>query len=100
MNEQLFPNAYDEETYDDYVLGGVWDDFKGAVSSVFKTAVSVVKPVSQDLVYKQVTGQERPPQTVIRQPIIIKKGLPSWALPVGLGALAILILPKLKKAIR
>lgn len=93
---------YGDELYSDYSdLSGFWQDVKGAVGSVAKGVYSLVKPVAPDIIYKQVTGRERPPEKVyVTPPPRVKPAVPTWVLPAVGGGILILLLSRLKTAKR
>lgn len=96
MKKILYADSNYSDLYSDYseydYLSGIWEDFKSGISSVAKAVAGVVKPVAPELIYRGVTGEARPPERIVRQPIIMKPTFPTWVIPAGIGVLALFLL--------
>lgn len=77
-----------------HLSGGVWDGVKQVASGVWGAFSNLVAPVAPQLIYKQATGQELPPQTVYVPAEQPKPALPAWLIPAGIGLLAVILLKK------
>lgn len=92
-------NVYeiDDDMYSEYShLGNLWDDVKSAGAGLFKTFVNVITPdkeTTSQIIYKKVTGQDKPPATVYVPQTVSQT--PEWVMPAvvlagGLGLLFIM----------
>jgi hypothetical protein len=93
----MFKAGYDDYADDYENLGNLWDDIK---AKIFQPIFSAIAPSVPDITYRiiapkapaQVTTQYQPQVQVVEKPVI-----PAWVMPVGIGLVALLVVPRLIK---
>ena len=93
---------FDDSSYEYEHLEGLWEDIK---AKLLKPIGEAIKPSVPEIIYRVIVPKQ--PETPAGQitipapaqiQVVEKPVIPTWVIPVGIGLVALLVVPRLIKS--